>query len=187
MKADDHTEVNGTRIQGTGNDNVQTKMGLRAFLSGKNVQDKDTGREFRPFVEANWIYNTQTTGVQMNCDGAHVTGTRNVGELKAGVEGNLSRGLSVWTAVAQQTGDKGYHDTEGMLGGGVQFLYRWMRRALPAACHLMRYMYLMKLRKNCGYCMKSETINRLVITLSLTVSAGILLLMLISCLTAFGR
>ncbi|WP_052130819.1 autotransporter outer membrane beta-barrel domain-containing protein [Erwinia typographi] len=121
MKADGHTESNGTRVEGSGNDNVQTKLGLRAFLNGKSVKDKETVREFQPFVEANWIYNTQTTGVRMNGDGDTVSGTRNAGEVKAGVEGRLSQGLSVWTAVAQQVGDKGYHDTAGSLGVRYRF------------------------------------------------------------------
>ena len=121
MKADGHTESNGTRVEGTGNDNVQTKLGLRAFLNGKSVKDKDTVREFQPFVEANWIYNTQTTGVRMNGEGDTVSSTRNAGEVKAGLEGRLSQGLSVWTAVAQQVGDKGYHDTAGSLGVRYRF------------------------------------------------------------------
>lgn len=52
---------------------------------------------------------------------SHVTGTRNAGELKAGVDGQLTEALSVNLSVAQQMGGKGYSDTEGMLGMKVSF------------------------------------------------------------------
>lgn len=121
VRADYHTEASGTRVQGAGNDNVQTKLGLRVYLNGKSAKDKDTGREFQPFIEANWLYNTQTDGIRMNGGGSGIAGDRNVGELKAGVEGKVSRELSLWTAVAQQMGGSGYHDTEGMLGVKYSF------------------------------------------------------------------
>jgi autotransporter family porin len=44
VKADDHTEANGTRVQGTGSDGVQTKLGLRAYMNGKSAQNKCTAR-----------------------------------------------------------------------------------------------------------------------------------------------
>lgn len=50
-----------------------------------------------------------------------MTGTRNAGELKAGVDGQLTEALSVNLSVAQQMGGKGYSDTEGMLGMKVSF------------------------------------------------------------------
>jgi autotransporter family porin len=45
-----------------------------------------------------------------------VKGNRNIGELKVGVEGQLSQRLQLWGNVAQQIGDNGYSDTQGMLG-----------------------------------------------------------------------
>lgn len=86
-----------------------------------SVKDKGAVREFQPFVEANWLHNTETTGVRMNGEGDAVSGTRNAGEVKAGVEGKLSQGLSVWGAVVQQVGSKGYHDTAGSLGLSYRF------------------------------------------------------------------
>ncbi|SFB36763.1 autotransporter family porin, partial [Citrobacter amalonaticus] len=37
-------------------------------------------------------------------------------ELKVGVEGQLSQRLQLWGNVAQQIGDNGYSDTQGMSG-----------------------------------------------------------------------
>ena len=48
-------------------------------------------------------------------------GTRNIGELKVGVDGQLSRNVNLWGNVAQQVGDKGYSDSSAMLGLKVSF------------------------------------------------------------------
>ena len=91
VDADGFRESNGTRVSGTGNDNVQLKLGVRTYLNGKSRLDRDTVREFQPFVEANWIYNTREYGVRMNDDSFRVSGERNVGELKTGVEARLGQ------------------------------------------------------------------------------------------------
>lgn len=116
VKADTHTEANGTRVEGKGDGNLQTRLGMKAFIKGHSAVDEGKGREFQPFVEANWIYNTRSYGVAMNDVTNYQAGTRNIGELKAGVEGQIGRNLHIWGNVAQQIGDKGYSDTQGMLG-----------------------------------------------------------------------
>lgn len=116
VQADTHREANGTRVKGKGDGNLQTRLGLKAFIKGHSAIDEGKGREFQPFVEANWIYNTQSYGVTMNGVTNYQAGTRNIGELKAGVEGQLGKNLHLWGNVAQQIGDKGYSDTQGMLG-----------------------------------------------------------------------
>ncbi|WP_420245791.1 autotransporter outer membrane beta-barrel domain-containing protein, partial [Citrobacter sedlakii] len=56
-----------------------------------------------------------------NGDNVDLDGTRNIGELKAGVEGQLTKNVSLWGNVAQQVGDKGYSDTSAMLGIKASF------------------------------------------------------------------
>ncbi|RAU50850.1 autotransporter outer membrane beta-barrel domain-containing protein [Pseudocitrobacter sp. RIT415] len=116
VKDDAHTRHDGTRIRSEGDGNVQTRLGLKTFLNSHNTLDEGKGREFQPYVEANWIYNSETYGVRM--DGVRVSrdGSRNLGEVRTGVEGKLSQNLSVWGNVGVQMGDKGYSDTQGMLG-----------------------------------------------------------------------
>lgn len=116
VKADTHTEANGSRVEGKGDGNLQTRLGLKAFIKGHSALDEGKEREFQPFVEANWIYNSQSYGVAMNGVTNYQAGTRNIGELKAGVEGQIGKNLHIWGNVAQQVGDKGYSDTQGMLG-----------------------------------------------------------------------
>lgn len=116
VKADDHTEGNGTRINSDGDGNIQTRLGARVFLKGHSNIDEGKDREFEPFVEANWLHNTRRYSTSMNSVRISQDGTRNIGELKTGVEGQLSRNLTAWGNVGQQVGDKGYFNTEAMLG-----------------------------------------------------------------------
>lgn len=116
VKADDHTESNGTPITSDGGENIQTRLGTRVFLKGHSRLDNGKNREFEPFVEANWLHNTHRYRTTMNGIRIHQDGARNIGELKAGVEGLLSRNLTTWGNVGQQIGDKGYGNTEAMLG-----------------------------------------------------------------------
>jgi len=121
IRADEHTEAGGTRVQGTGNDGVTTRLGLRTYLNGKSRADRQTVREFQPFVEVNWLHNTQVYGVRMNQETDDVRGSRNVAELKTGVEGRLSRSLSGALVFTQQAGGGGYRDSQGSLQVSYRF------------------------------------------------------------------
>lgn len=121
VQADSHREANGTRVKDNTDGNLMTRLGVKAFINGYNAIDDGKSREFQPFVEANWIHNTQTTSVKMDDVSNDMRGTKNIGELKIGVEGQITPRLNVWSNVAQQVGDKGYSDTRGMLGVKYNF------------------------------------------------------------------
>lgn len=121
VQADSHREANGTRVKDNTDGNLMTRLGVKAFINGHNAIDDGKSREFQPFVEANWIHNTQTTSVKMDDVSNDMRGTKNIGELKVGVEGQITPRLNAWSNVAQQVGDKGYSDTRGMLGVKYNF------------------------------------------------------------------
>lgn len=116
VKADRHIERNGTRVDSTGNNNLQTRLGVRAYMQGNATQDDNKDRTFEPFAEVNWIHNTQRFGVEMNNVKLSQDGARNIGEVKVGIEGQFSQRTSGWINIAQQISDAGYNDTSGMLG-----------------------------------------------------------------------
>lgn len=121
IRAGDHTEEGGTRVQGTGNDGVTTRLGLRTYLNGKSRLDQQTVREFQPFVEVNWLHNTAAYGVRMNGEADDLRGSRNVAELKTGVEGRLSQSLMGAVVFTQQAGGSDYRDSQGSLQVSYQF------------------------------------------------------------------
>ncbi|WON77075.1 autotransporter outer membrane beta-barrel domain-containing protein [Serratia sp. UGAL515B_01] len=121
VKADDHTETNGSNISGEGDGNIQTRLGVKAFLNGYNDQDKGKDRVFQPFVETNWVHNSKDFGVNMNGVSVNQDGAANIAELKVGVEGQLNKQVNLWGNIGQQVGNKGYSDTAVMLGGKYNF------------------------------------------------------------------
>ncbi|HFO4651854.1 TPA: autotransporter outer membrane beta-barrel domain-containing protein [Escherichia coli] len=116
VKADEHRESNGTRVESTGDGNVRIRLGVKTWIKGHNRMDDGKSREFRPFVEVNWLHNTRDFGTRMNGVTVHQDGARNIGEVKAGVEGQINDRLNLWGNVGVQAGDKGYSDTSAMLG-----------------------------------------------------------------------
>ncbi|AJG11413.1 autotransporter outer membrane beta-barrel domain-containing protein [Escherichia coli] len=116
VKADELYESNGTLIESTGDGNVHTRLGVKTWIKRLNKMDDGKSREFSPFVEVNWLHNTRDFGVRMNGEPVYQDGTRNIGEVKTGVEGQINPHLNLWGNVRVQVGDKGYNDTSAMLG-----------------------------------------------------------------------
>ncbi|HHX9068154.1 TPA: autotransporter outer membrane beta-barrel domain-containing protein [Yersinia enterocolitica] len=121
VKSDDHKETNGTIVSGEGDGNIQTRLGVKAFMNGYSDQDKGKERVFQPFVEANWVHNTKDIGTTLNNVTVSQDGAANIGELKVGVEGQINRKVNLWGNVGQQIGNKGYSDTAVMLGVKYNF------------------------------------------------------------------
>ena len=121
IKADDHTEANGTRVLSDGENNVQTRLGVKLSRDGVSDADKGTDKLFTVYAEANWLHNTEQAGATMDGVTSKQAGNTNVGELKLGAEGQLNKHVNLWTNVAQQMGDKGYSDTALTIGFKYKF------------------------------------------------------------------
>ncbi|HGE9187501.1 autotransporter outer membrane beta-barrel domain-containing protein [Escherichia coli] len=121
VKADELYESNGTFIESTGDGNIHTRLGVKNWLKGHTRLDSSKSRNFSPFVEVNWLHNTRDFGVRMNGDPVYQDGTRNIGEVKAGIEGALTNGLYLWGNAGVQVGNKGYNNTSAMLGAEYTF------------------------------------------------------------------
>lgn len=112
----DMTEANGTRVKSAGNNNVQTRLGVKLSQDGVSTMDKGKNKLFTVYAEANWLHNTEHAGVSL--DGTKLTqaGNTNIAELKVGFEGKLNKNTNLWATVAEQVGDKGYNDTAATIG-----------------------------------------------------------------------
>ncbi|MBE9680847.1 autotransporter outer membrane beta-barrel domain-containing protein, partial [Escherichia coli] len=116
VKDSDHTRKDGTRIETEGDGNVQTRLGVKTYLNSHHQRDDGKQREFQPYIEANWINNSKVYAVKMNGQTVGREGARNLGEVRTGVEAKVNNNFSLWGNVGVQLGDKGYSDTQGMLG-----------------------------------------------------------------------
>ncbi|EIZ4568895.1 TPA: autotransporter outer membrane beta-barrel domain-containing protein [Escherichia coli] len=116
VRAGEHKEKNGTKVQLNGDGNIQSRLGVRTYLKGKSASDDNKAHQFEPFVEVNWIHNTQDWSVKMDNTVLSQDGATNIAEVKTGVQGKLSDNLNIWGNVGVQVGDKGYSDAQAMLG-----------------------------------------------------------------------
>ncbi|AMH19021.2 autotransporter outer membrane beta-barrel domain-containing protein [Hafnia paralvei] len=121
VKADKHREDNGTRVNSEGDGNVQTRLGMRAYLKSHHAMDEGKVRTFEPFIEANWLHNTRSYSAKMDDVRISQAGARNIGEVKVGVEGQINPRLNLWGNVGTQVGDKGYNDSTAMIGVKYNF------------------------------------------------------------------
>ncbi|WP_145559401.1 autotransporter outer membrane beta-barrel domain-containing protein [Yersinia mollaretii] len=121
VKADSHTETNGTVVTGEGNNNIQTRLGVKAFISPIPTAEKANVPAFKPYVEANWIHNTKDFGTTLDGMTVKQAGAANVAELKVGVEGQVNKQLNLWGNVGQQVGNNGYSDSSITLGVKYNF------------------------------------------------------------------
>ncbi|HID8942152.1 TPA: autotransporter outer membrane beta-barrel domain-containing protein [Enterobacter hormaechei] len=123
VKADDHKERTGAVVKGEGNNNVMTRLGVRAFMKNDRVEgkkEKRTALDLQPFVETNWLHNTQNYGSSMKYKSdersIHQDGAKNILEVKLGVSGQINSDLSLWGSVGQQIGSQHFSETTGALG-----------------------------------------------------------------------
>lgn len=122
VKAHEHQEANGTRVNGTGNNNLFSSVGVKAFMKGFSKRDAGRDRFFKPFAEINWIHNTESYGVKMDGVTVSPAGTRNAGEVKLGVEGRLTPHLNLTGYARHRFGSSEYADTSAVLG--VKYTFR---------------------------------------------------------------
>ncbi|MCU6374830.1 autotransporter outer membrane beta-barrel domain-containing protein, partial [Morganella morganii] len=126
VKADDHTEASNTRISGNGDGNIQTRLGVKAFMTSSPQEGGENDHLFKPYAELTWVHNSKDFGTTLTHEttGSYTVkqgGAANIAEVKLGMEGNASPQLNMWGNVTQQVGDKGYSDTAVMLGVKYNF------------------------------------------------------------------
>ncbi|KAA1139709.1 autotransporter outer membrane beta-barrel domain-containing protein, partial [Citrobacter portucalensis] len=62
------------------------------------------------------LHNTRDFSTRMYGVNVSQDGTKNLGEVKVGVEGQVSPRFNLWGNVGVQVGDKGYNDSAAMIG-----------------------------------------------------------------------
>ncbi|WP_239375108.1 autotransporter outer membrane beta-barrel domain-containing protein [Snodgrassella gandavensis] len=120
VKANDHTERNGTRVYGKGNGNIQTRLGMRVSLD-RHHQHKESASRIEPFAEINWLHNSKDYGVNMTDATTTIRGRHNMAEIKIGVEGQIKDNLRLWGNISQQLGKHDQRDTQGM--AGIKYMF----------------------------------------------------------------
>lgn len=114
VKADEHRESNGTVVNSDGMNNIHTRLGLKGTIEIRTGKKAET--VWKPYLSLNWHHNTKEYGVRMDDVIFSSSGAKNIGELKAGVEGQLASQLSIWGGASSQFGSDTYRDIGGFIG-----------------------------------------------------------------------
>ncbi|EGA4789472.1 autotransporter outer membrane beta-barrel domain-containing protein, partial [Salmonella enterica] len=121
VNPDTHIETNGTKINGVGKNNSQIKLGAKAYWDFKQNKNDKLIKEIKPYIETNWIHNTNQYGTSMNGDSSFTSGIQDVGEAKIGITGNITDTLSINTSISHQIGGNNNRDTEGNVSIKLNF------------------------------------------------------------------
>ena len=114
VKTKDHTESNGTVVEFSGDDNIQTRLGLRIYTSNLDIKEAEK-KVFQPFAEATWIHNQKDFGVSMNNVNNKVD-VKDLGEIKFGTEIKFNQNFDTWGYLSYRWGKNKYSDASVSLG-----------------------------------------------------------------------
>ncbi|AEX51243.1 putative transporter ATP-binding component [Rahnella aquatilis CIP 78.65 = ATCC 33071] len=117
VKQKDFTSASQSKVTQTGDDNIQTRLGLRSEWDIHPVSTL----HIKPFVEANYRHNSEQTS--LNVDGVNFTDNtaKDSAELSTGISGNLGANTTVWGKVGQQEGSDDFSQTEATVGVSVRW------------------------------------------------------------------
>ncbi|MDR7948299.1 autotransporter outer membrane beta-barrel domain-containing protein [Achromobacter aegrifaciens] len=111
--ADDHVEKTGTKISGQAQTSVTTRVGVR--LQGQLDDDKGL-TQMRPFAEVNWWKGPSSQHVSFDGESVRENLPANRIELKAGLQGNVSKSVSVYGSLGLEAGSSAYSAARGQIG-----------------------------------------------------------------------
>lgn len=97
--------------------NIHSRLGLRACREIHGESDV----VWKPIAVVNWHNNTENYGVKMEDINMCSEGTKNIGEVKRGMEGKLTTHLSVRGNTSALPSTNDYRNTGGMLGVKYNF------------------------------------------------------------------
>lgn len=116
IDADSFYDTNLAYHHGNKASGVQTRLGARLY--GELAQNR---AGVTPFVEVNWLYNNVDNKIDINHDRLSSTIGENVGEVKIGLQGNMTDRLHVWGHFGGQSGSDGFKRAEVQLGLGFEW------------------------------------------------------------------
>lgn len=111
-----HREKNNTRVTNLGQDNLQSKLGVRSWIRGRHQMDQHTNKQFEPYAELNWIHNLKRHGIKMDDQSIRLAGAEHIAEIKLGLDAQLTPQLMLWANTGVQLGNDGYNDNRVMFG-----------------------------------------------------------------------
>ncbi|MDX3934017.1 autotransporter outer membrane beta-barrel domain-containing protein [Stenotrophomonas sp.] len=112
FSADNHTETNGTVIDGSDAGGLTSRVGVRLF----GHANSSVGNRVQPFVAVNWIHGADDNNLRF--DGERLEGglPKDRYEARAGASLQLGQRWTAWGDMGMQKGQGGYRDVAGQIG-----------------------------------------------------------------------
>ena len=118
VRAGTHRDSVGTGIESTGSGNLRTRV--TAVLSHRMHQE-ESGLSLTPYASISWIHDTKPFGAVMDGVRDEISGNRNLAELRGGIEGEVSKSVTLWGHAAYREGRSSFRAIEAQLGFRVKF------------------------------------------------------------------
>ena len=75
----------------------------------------------KPYLTLNWYHDTKAFGAVMDGVKDKITGSRNFGEARVGLEARIAKKVSLWGAAGYEMGSNGLRNAEAQLGAKILF------------------------------------------------------------------
>lgn len=118
VRAGTHRDSVGTEIESTGHGNLRTRV--TAVLSHRMTQE-DSGLSLTPYASLSWIHDTKPFGAVMDGVRDVISGSRNLAEVRGGIEGEVSKSVILCGHAAYREGRSSFRAIEAQLGLRVKF------------------------------------------------------------------
>ncbi|WP_105878317.1 autotransporter outer membrane beta-barrel domain-containing protein, partial [Haemophilus influenzae] len=112
-----HVEQNGTQIKPLGQDNLQSRAGIKAYLDAKFINHI----EVAPFVAINSLYQNKGFGVSMDGEKRLIDNNKKAFEFEMGADVKLKDKVKLWASFATQSGKHRDKNKQGQMGLKFEF------------------------------------------------------------------
>lgn len=116
----DHQDGLGNTVSSTDNGDLVSRLGARVYWDSTNKE-----HNFRPYMQFDYINNSSNGGVTYKSTMGETSfspeGVTNIGRATVGVDGELSKNVSLYASLSQEEGGDNYHNTYGTLGVKATF------------------------------------------------------------------
>ena len=116
LKTESFHDSSSTWYSNSTDNGWQSRVGARLY---GQLAEQDKG--VVPFVEFNWLHNSFGNRVSLNGVALESDIGKNIGEVKIGIQGEVSDNLSIWGHLGAQRGSESFKRYELQLGLGWQW------------------------------------------------------------------
>ncbi|ARB73553.1 autotransporter outer membrane beta-barrel domain-containing protein [Pasteurella multocida] len=118
LNSKQHREPQQTLIHYIGQQNTQTRLGVRFSLDSHFL---NTQWNLKPYFEVNWLHHAKDYGITINDVVNHIEGAKQLFEYKVGIASQFGRHLRFWLDTTHQRGKQQFKDNQLNVGFNILF------------------------------------------------------------------